>query len=766
MKLKFIMTLLAASFTALASASPVGHWIDDPDSLPAFALTAKLPTTTTDAAGHPLPVRNDPIFLLGNYRLTLFVHGSGLYQVVTGERLWARINAAGNSSGANRTKLIVRRSGRDTTYNLVGLDSVADDPALCRRTFGTGFATFEYSLPDLAVTRTISVAPSEHVDQGQPGFVVSMTFHNTGESAVELSLDESVLAHFETMTERLIPESARLVQYQYHTSVDQAETSVRCDLHPTSADPTILVGRHKASCYESFPPSLVFLGLSHASPGEKSEMYTEAGQSGGEFLGQRFSLPLAPGKSRTLHWVISLEPKPGENETRILADKVDPAATAPFFRKDWVRALPALRDEKDPLWRREMTWHAYVLEAMATYNEFYGETYIPQGQTYDYEMGLTAAPRDHLQHALAVCYTDPALAKSCLRYVLKKMTNLGEIPYTTNGLGHVSNSAWNTSDQQLYLFLAVGEYLRITHNYAFLDDTSEFLPLEAHYTGTTLEKLERAFGYLRDEVGKGPHGLVRLMNSDWSDMIYSDTPVFRYFWTAESHMNSAMVLAVFPNLIAQLEVSSRVAGADHDRIVRLADGLRHYLDAMRVAFYKDLGDRTFSRRLYFDGKTSWGDDNMHIEPQSYLMQAPDFPRARKLRLWQEVQARIMKGEQIGPRQREVPLRGAMYEAGTGENGGVWYALVGPMIVGVGTVDPQAGWAMLRRASMDNYAKNFPDDWVGQWTAPECLNSVITGPMAGLPRTGNDWIWMSFPVYCAHPHAWSLYCYYRLKELSQ
>lgn len=768
MKLTLIMPLLAATTAAMTSASPVGHWIADADQLPVFELTARLPLKTTDAAGQPQPVRDDPIFLLGNYRLSLFVHGSGLYQVVSGERIWARLNARGNSSGANRSRLTVRRAGQDAaTYDLVGLDSLAADPARCRRTFGTGYSTFSYTLPDLAVTRSLSVAPSEKVNQGAPGFVVSMTLRNTGATAVAVALDEAVLAHYEPVVDRLRAGSARVVRYEHRASVDQPGTAVRCDLIPSSDDPTALrPDRRDSSCYEAFPPSLQLLGLTRSAEGETAEVYAEPAAESGRWLGERVTIQLTPGQSRTLHWVISLEPRDGENQARLLAAKIDPAGAAPFFRPEWARRLPALPHETDPLWQREMTWHAYVLEAMATYNEFFGETYIPQGMSYDYEMGLTAAPRDHLQHALAVSYTNPALAKSCLRYVLKKMTTLGELPYTSNGLGRTANSAWNTSDQQLYLFFAVGEYLRITHDTAFLHETTEYLPLEAHHGGTTLEKLERAFSYLRDEVGTGPHGLVRLMNSDWSDMIYSDTSVFRYFWTAESHMNSAMVLAVFPNLIAELEKAAPATGAASDRAPKLVGSLRRYLAAQREVFYRDLGERTFARRLYFNSTTSWGHDNMHVEPQSYLMLAPDFPRERKLQLWQEVQARILKDEQIGPRQREIPVRDCMYDAGTGENGGMWFALAGPMVVGVGTVDTQAGWALLRRLSMTHYAETFPNNWVGQWTAPDCLNSVITGPMAGLPRTGDNGTWMSFPVFCAHAHAWPLYDYHRLKELSE
>jgi cellobiose phosphorylase len=761
--------MLAASLasTAHLGASPIGHWSEDSQGLPTYDLTAKLPIETHDADGKPYPLREDPIFLLGNYRLSLFVHGSGILQIVTGERAWARLNAAGNSYGSNRSVLrTTNADGESRSYSLVGLDSLAADPAVCQRAFGTGFAQFNYTLGNgLEVSRTISVPPSEHINEGLPGFVVSVTLRNRGTKAVALTYEEAVLANYEAMKYRLQPPAKRLVQYAPAVSVSQKDFVARCDFTASSEDSTVLRRRADASEFDAFPPALTLVGLSTPHSGEKAEMFTEPGPQGGDFLGERFGANLAPGEMRTLHWIVSIVPQAEDAVVKELRAAVDVAQTAPFFRGRWKQRLPDLSHETDPVWRREMTWNAYVLEAMATYSEYYHETFIPQGETYDYEMGMTAAPRDQLQHLLPLCYTDPALAKSTLLFVLKKMTSQGELPYLEGGFGITSNSAWNTSDQQLFLFFAVGEYLRITKDYAFLGELSEYLPMEAHYRGSTLEKLDHAFAYLRDEVGYGPHGLVRLMNSDWSDMIYSDTPLYRYFFTAESHMNSAMVLSVMPNLIDQLNAALSHPELHIDRTEgqRLVQGMSRYLELMRKAFYGDMGDARFSKRLYFDANHSWGADTMHIEPQDYLMLAPDFPLERKQVLWGEVQARVLKDEQIGPRQREVPIAKAMYQAGTGENGGVWYALVGPMIAGVGTIDKPAAWSLLRRLSMDNFAKTFPNYWVGQWTAPECFNSVCSGPIAGLPRTGDNWTWTSFPAYCAHAHAWPLYCYYRLRE---
>lgn len=328
------------------------------------------------------------------------------------------------------------------------------------------------------------------------------------------------------------------------------------------------------------------------------------------------------------------------------------------FSDGWRAALGTFLDLEDPLFSRELTWNSHALLAMATYNSFYDETFVPQGMTYDYQLDLTAAPRDHLQHAMAVAFFRPSLAKSTIRYVLSKMTEQGEIKYTDFGYGRTSNSAWNTSDQQLYLFQGLGEYLRITGDYAFLDETTTYLPRQAGMVGTVLEKLDRAMTYLRDEVSWGPHGLVRLMNSDWSDMVFADRSVLRSWHTAESHMNTTMAMAVIPNLVRQLEAYAKTRPGSGGRwALDLGRTLELYLEKVSRAFYHDLGDRTYSRRLSFDRQESFGDDNMHIEPQSHLLQAESFPLDRKRLLWAEVTTRLLDGEVMGPRQRENPVVG-------------------------------------------------------------------------------------------------------------
>ena len=210
-------------------------------------------------------------------------------------------------------------------------------------------------------------------------------------------------------------------------------------------------------------------------------------------LTTRFDLTLQPGETKDIDIVVGLSLEPSAEDEDIVAQCRSLAGsrrspTGALFHDGWRAKIPGFSDEQDVILRREMQWNAYTLEAMATYSRYYDETFAPQGMTYDYQLGLIAAPRDHFQHTLPLDYFDPALARSSLRYVLKKMTAQGELKYIDFGYGRTSNSAMNTSDQQIHMFLALAEYLRITNDTNFLLEETNFLPLEANLKGTTIER--------------------------------------------------------------------------------------------------------------------------------------------------------------------------------------------------------------------------------------------------------------------------------------
>jgi cellobiose phosphorylase len=72
----------------------------------------------------------------------------------------------------------------------------------------------------------------------------------------------------------------------------------------------------------------------------------------------------------------------------------------------------------------------------------------------------------------------------------------------------------------LFFFNTISEYLLITKDFDFLKEEVAYYPAEYDKKDAVLNILKKYFIYLRDEVGKGPNGLVRILNSDWSDSFF------------------------------------------------------------------------------------------------------------------------------------------------------------------------------------------------------------------------------------------------------
>ena len=121
----------------------------------------------------------------------------------------------------------------------------------------------------------------------------------------------------------------------------------------------------------------------------------------------------------------------------------------------------------------------------------------------------------------------------------------------------------------------------------------------------------------------------------------------------------------------------------------------------------------------------------------------------------------MNGEKLGARQQQTPeFEDKGFDKGSRENGGFWYALHGPVILGVSSFDKKEAFRLLKQMSFDNLSKNFPQYWSSYWSAADNLESSLI-PEEGLPD--QTWTYSNIPVYCAHAHAWPLYCYFKLNE---
>ncbi|MBR5299808.1 MAG: hypothetical protein IKU36_06120 [Bacteroidales bacterium] len=475
MKLRTIIAVLAAGLLSLsASAAPVAKWGETPAGMPYVQYTGSF------ASGD---VATDPYFLLGNYRMNLLTHASGTYQLMSGERVWARFNADPERPDYGRNKAVLKIE--DKSYDLIGNNkqTESDDYTV---TSGVGFTRYDYVLDGgIKCSRMISVMPSENVNEGIPSFLLTVTLRNTSNSALKVTYEEILLPCFVPVNEQNLAVADRSYRYSYTTAF-----SFRCVT--ASFSPVVQKYVHWASedeptMYENTPkPMFVY------SP----DAFIKVLDSGIHAVME--DVKVRPGHTKTFHYVIGI----ADGDVKVNSDKLlDVAEDGQFgaFASMWKAALPDFKAEKDNVRRREMYWNAHMLEASAVYDEYFADTFVPAGSDLTYRYGKKTSMLDNIHSVLPLCYSDPELAKSVLRYVMKHVDPFGRIYDGNLGSGHVMPSSPDECELQANLFHAVSEYLRITKDAAFLE---EFIEVKASGKSrfiSVLSVLESCFFYLRDE---------------------------------------------------------------------------------------------------------------------------------------------------------------------------------------------------------------------------------------------------------------------------
>lgn len=732
----------------VAGARSLGEWLDDESGLPSYSYAGPLrfPDGPKQEGAPMLP--DDPVFLLGNYRLTLFTHASGAFQLMTGERAWGRMNQGdGRWSGANQA--VVEVNGEK--HNLIGLDEPAAIAA--EKRFGVGFARYDYSLPSaLEVTRVISVKPSLTPGEGTSAFLVQVRVRNTGQKPATVSYKETVRARYQQLFARWDRDQYE-VKWASEPERLEESSSLRVRFTAQAKRKMAFPPTGEASRLEQFPPALFVKSLE-----ANTTSISTKDTAGNPWIGVQWDGILKPGEEHQFAFVIGYTRDGTASAIHSLSAHLEPASglrdsLGSAFAGAWRRVIPAFEDEPDKVLRREMQWNVAALEAMATWREYYDETVIPQGTVYDYDWGLVASSRDLAQHALPLCHTNPALARCVVRYIMKRTLPDGEVKLNDEGFGWSPSGAQQTSDQQMFFFMLLAEYLRATGDMSVLRDEIEYYPRDCSGRGSGLKHVRQAFLFLRDRIGVGPHGIVRRWNSDWNDMFFfwpTTMPYNRMFEAGESHMNSAMAIVILGDLADAIDATHDAEAAE------LTAAMREYRTELYAAWMRDLGNRPFSRRAWTDWSTALGADEMWLEPQGFALLIPEFSAERKRRLFREVEERLLAGETMGARQIEKPVVQPGTPQGSRENGGFWYALNGPLILGVATFDRKEAASLLRRMTLANFAQSFPEYWTGRWSASDALDSSL------LKTNGLS----SNLIWCAHAHAWPLYCWLRLREAAR
>ncbi len=269
----------------------LGHWSSDRAGLPCFEYTGKIPYSVKLKNGEDVKLPQDPWFLLGNYRFTLFTHVSGEYELISGQRSWARINQGSRpNSGVNLSEI----SADGNTYALTGMDSLAADREKCRRIFGCGFANYRYKIDGVLVNRNLSVKPSTQVDNGASAFLLTVTVKNTGERPVECAYREYVGANFKPIQFQTVPKEWLPLKYTNQYSENISEGWARVTVTAHSDDPLLVPHREAMSKQDSFPPLLFVKSL--------SENIVFSGDGSG--IKEETSFTLVPGEEKTIGMII------------------------------------------------------------------------------------------------------------------------------------------------------------------------------------------------------------------------------------------------------------------------------------------------------------------------------------------------------------------------------------------------------------------------------------------------------------------------------
>lgn len=474
---------------------------------------------------------------------------------------------------------------------------------------------------------------------------------------------------------------------------------------------------------------------------------------GPEATGNRLALRYRMGPGRTcIEWAAGYCYDPRELESLL-----EQAPTLEQTVGRW-KALAGCWSLPEEWVAREAAWSAYYLRSAALYDRYLEAHSIPQGGIYLYRWGVNGAPRDLAQHGWPLIYLDPPMAREVLKFLFRLQRPSGELPWDYSGFGSRDLHIMEPSDSDLWLFWFATEYIFATRDFGVLDEEFPYYPRHEGRKGTGWDHLRASWSHLRDEVGTGVHGLLRLKFSDWSDEMAPDAgrnplgPLTGWYHLrkvrreGESTLNTAMACAVLPRLadLAHLR-------GDPDT----AREIGGFVAAQRKVLLEQWRDRWFNR-AYFSPRREVGRDRLYIEPQIWALLA-GIPPGMEASVLKSLKTRSLGASPLGAVCLSPPEGQLTSRAGELTSGGVWYLLNMLLVEALSTRDLETAWAETKRNTLANHAALHPRLWYGIWSGNDSWNGPAS-PRPGEAPTGRiPWLnlpavdYRTWPVQIAHSH---------------
>ncbi len=480
-------------------------------------------------------------------------------------------------------------------------------------------------------------------------------------------------------------------------------------------------------------------------------------------------LHLEPGERRTLYFAYGYLPRGVDLQSLLARYQVDHAGL-------WARSSAAWRADGlrlsvsgQPWVERELAWHHYYLRSSMTYDDFFGEHILSQGNVYQYLMGFQGAARDPLQHALPFIFSEPRIVKEVLRYTLKEVQPDGRLPYGIVGHGMIMPGPFAPSDLELWLLWLASEYVLATRDRAFLDEEIATYPVYGPRAGRERvgALLARCLRHLVQATGTGEHGLLRLSNGDWNDgAVIGNVPKEQHKAVrlqAESVLNAAMATYVLDHYARLLDYVGQPAAAAE---------ARGWASRQRAAVQAQWAGRWF-RRAWLTPELGWlGEDLLWLEPQPWALIGGAAAPEQVRELVGAIDELVRRPSPIGAMLLSGCLPEMEVEDGVLTNAGVWPSINGTLVWALAGVDGALAWDEWQKNSLARHAEAYPEVWYGIWSGPDSYNSVLSRfpgqthfqeeLATGVPSrrqaavTIRGLAWTDWPVMNLHPHAWQLY----------
>ena len=466
----------------------------------------------------------------------------------------------------------------------------------------------------------------------------------------------------------------------------------------------------------------------------------------------------------TLQIETGLDLKPGDTQTLWfrVGRSTDEEISSPesFYEQQLnkVRSrVPKTTSLSVPHVAREIPWHVAMLSGGANKDAILGGHTLNQSSVYGFGLGGNAAARDSLQHAIPLVYSEPDLALSVLRNTCTWGSPDGDLPYALTGNKKPLTQLLRPSDQNLWALWLASEYAAVTGDLAAFELPQQYHPDYSAASTTLKDNLKKQAYFFIDYVGRGQNGHVRILNSDWNDMVLQDPMIDKnsMIEKGSSVLNSAMGSWVLDRFAPLMENLGERNTAD------LCRSTAHQLRELVAAswngrwFDRGYGPPTESQP---EG-TVIGRDRCWLEVQPWAILCGAASSEQSKSLVEIFKTGHCMHSPLGARVIWPPDL-SNSRVGEGTLGGIWYSINMTLIWATAKIDPEFALAQWEAMSLQRHGEAYPSVWEGTLSGPDAWNAPES------PRAGRTWStpafsMQSFPVSNMHSHSQPVLAWLRL-----